>query len=101
MEEKSLDDFIKRLVEENDPQNIDSWLTLIVQGNQAMRKSRYAEADEIFKQSVIFAEENMSPDAIMNALLCLAASYHRQDRLMEATTAYARAQKIVEENAHN
>jgi len=101
MDEQIIDACIRRLVETNDPANIDSWIGLLLMANQAMSQSNFAEADELFKLSVIFAEENMSQDAVINALLCLAASYCRQRRFMESNAAYARAMKILEENSRN
>ena len=97
MDERTLDESIKRLLESNDQGQVDSWMGLLLLAHHAILKSDFAEADQLLKLSLDYAEEKMSQEAVANALLCMAASYYKQKRLLESEPAYMRAIKILEE----
>jgi hypothetical protein len=67
-EEQEVEQYLAKLLGSNDLEELDSWMQIISS-----------------------AEQRMSPEVVINALLCLSNHYKKQDRRLEAETAYARA----------
>ncbi len=97
IDKDALQKYLDRLVMDNDPEDLQSWLQLISTAEHAVYQQNVFAAEEIYKISLNFAEKRMSKEACVNSLLCLGRMYQAVGRQMEADTALARAEKIFEE----
>lgn len=93
----ALQQYLDRLISSNDPEDLQSWLQLLLTAENAHFQHNDFAAEELYKISLCFAEKRMSKEAIVNSLVCLAHMYETLDRQMEADTAFARAERLFQD----
>ncbi len=90
-EEQEVEQYLAKLLGSNDLEELDSWMQIISSAEFAASSNHLAAAESLYKLALDYAEQRMSPEVVINALLCLSNHYKKQDRRLEAETAYARA----------
>lgn len=83
--------YLENLIAQNDLEDLDSWMQMISTAEFAASQNNDRMAEELYKLALQFAEQKMSEEVVINALLCLSSLYKKERRYMEAETAYARA----------
>lgn len=90
-EEQEVELYLAKLLGSNDLEDLDSWMQIISSAEFAASSNNLAAAESLYKLALDYAEQCMSAEVTINALLCLSNHYKKQDRTLEAETAYARA----------
>lgn len=90
-EEREVENYIAKLLGANDLEELDSWMQIISSAEFAASTNNFDTAESLYKLALDYAEERMSSEVVINALLCLSNLYRRQERTIESETAYARA----------
>lgn len=90
--------YLRRLLTDNGAEELEAWTRILLAADEALMIGEVELAEQLYKFALAFAEEYMNSDAIVTALMCLSRCYDKQQRLMEAETAYARATRILEDN---
>lgn len=90
-DERDVQQYLEKLLDANDLQDLDSWMQIISSAEFASAANSLETAESLYKLALDYAEQRMSPEVIINALLCLSNLYRKQNRNMEADTVYARA----------
>ena len=90
-DERDVQQYLEKLLDANDLQDLDSWMQIISSAEFASSANHLETAESLYKLALDNAEQRMSPEVVINALLCLSNLYRKQNRNMEADTAYARA----------
>lgn len=90
-DESEVEQYLARLLAANDLQELDSWMQIVSSAEFAVSSNHLETAESLYKLALDYAEDRMSAEVVVNALLCLSTLYRRQNRTTEADTAYARA----------
>ncbi len=90
-DEQDVQQYLEKLLDSNDLQDLDSWMQIISSAEFASGANHLETAESLYKLALDFAEQRMSPEVVINALLCLSNLYRKQNRNIEADTAHARA----------
>jgi tetratricopeptide (TPR) repeat protein len=90
-DEREVEQYLEKLLDANDLQDLDSWMQIISSAEFASSTNHLETAESLYKLALDYAEQRMSPEVVINALLCLSNLYRKQERTQEAETAYARA----------
>ncbi len=90
-DEKDVQQYLEKLLDANDLQDLDSWMQIISSAEFASSANQLETAESLYKLALDYAEQRMSPEVVINALLCLSNLYRKQKRMMESETVYARA----------
>ncbi len=90
-DERDVQQYLEKLLDANDLQDLDSWMQIISSAEFASTANHLETAESLYKLALDYAEQRMSPEVTINALLCLSNLYRKQNRNMESDTAYARA----------
>jgi tetratricopeptide (TPR) repeat protein len=93
-DEQEVQQYLEKLLDANDLQDLDSWMQIISSAEFASSANQLETAESLYKLALDYAEQHMSPEVIINALLCLSNLYRKQQRTMESQTVYARAMAI-------
>ncbi|CAN5651477.1 hypothetical protein BH10CYA1_BH10CYA1_14950 [soil metagenome] len=96
-DEKEVQQYLEKLLDANDLQDLDSWMQIISSAEFASSANHLVTAESLYKLALDYAEQRMSPEVIINALLCLSNLYRKQERIMESETVYARAMALFNE----
>ena len=90
-DEREVEQYLAKLLGSNDLEDLDSWMQIISSAEFASSSNHLAAAESLYKLALDYAEQKMSAEVVINALLCLSNLYRKQERSIEAETAYARA----------
>lgn len=90
-DDRDVQQYLEKLLDANDLQDLDAWMQIISSAEFASAANHLDTAESLYKLALDYAEQRMSPEVVINALLCLSNLYRRQNRNMESDTAYARA----------
>ncbi|MBS1956516.1 MAG: hypothetical protein JST89_20175 [Cyanobacteria bacterium SZAS-4] len=90
-DEQDVQQYLEKLLDANDLHDLDSWMQIISSAEFASSANHLETAESLYKLALDYAEQRMSPEVVINALLCLSNLYRKQNRNMESDTAYARA----------
>jgi hypothetical protein len=88
---RSVEQYLENLLASNDLEDLDSWMQMISNAEFAAATKNYPRAESLYKLALEFAEQRMSPEVVINSLLCLNTFYQSQGRMLEAEASYARA----------
>ncbi len=83
--------YLENLLAANDLEDLDSWMQIISTAEFASSSNDPKTAESLYKLALQFAEQRMSTEVVINALLCLSTLYRNEKRMIEGQTAYARA----------
>jgi hypothetical protein len=94
---RSVEQYLENLLASNDLEDLDSWMQIISSSEFAAATKNCATAESLYKSALQFAEQRMSPEVVINSLLCLNTFYQSQGRMLEAEASYARAIALFNE----
>jgi hypothetical protein len=88
---RSVEQYLENLLASNDLEDLDCWMQMVSNAEFAAATKNSPTAESLYKLALQFAEQRMSPEVVINSLLCLNTFYQTQGRMLEAAAAYARA----------